>query len=219
MKLIPISEIFMGLQGEGRYTGHPAVFVRVSGCTRHCSYCDSSFHRQPIAKLSPEDILAEIKKCGKDLKDYRVVLTGGEPLLFADEMQEIAPQVSYMDIETNGDLIKDSHEDVGFILCLFDYVAISPKNITVAKRMCDFFKEQLAKPPSDCNCDIKVVTDGKKIGMDMVPYATMLMPLTTFDRNESALIRQRVWNLCIKESKIYSGRQHVEVWGPKMRRV
>jgi len=218
MKLIPISEIFMGLQGEGRYTGHPAVFVRVSGCTRHCSYCDSSFHRQPIAKLSPEDILAEIKKCGKDLKDYRVVLTGGEPLLSKEALFDFtdclaSEGVDQIDLETNGDLIK-TYNDWYELYWYFAYIAISPKVYEVGRRVAKLFERTDSK-----RYDIKIVTDGKMLGMDMLRFATMLMPLTTKNEKENKLIRQRVWNQCIQHGLIFSGRQHVEVWGPKMRRV
>ena len=36
-----INEIFHSLQGEGRHTGTPAVFVRFSGCNLHCPFCDT----------------------------------------------------------------------------------------------------------------------------------------------------------------------------------
>jgi len=41
--LLSISEMFsQTLQGEGIYIGHPATFLRVSGCHVNCSFCDSS---------------------------------------------------------------------------------------------------------------------------------------------------------------------------------
>ena len=36
-----INEIFYSLQGEGNFTGTPAVFIRFSGCNMRCSFCDT----------------------------------------------------------------------------------------------------------------------------------------------------------------------------------
>src|SRR5947207_6356342 len=75
-----IAEIFYSIQGEGKLTGVPSVFVRVSGCNLRCVWCDT-----PYASWNPEgpvrpigDIAAE----ALDAKAKHVVLTGGEPMLF-----------------------------------------------------------------------------------------------------------------------------------------
>lgn len=38
-----VNEIFYSLQGEGWYTGTPAVFLRFSRCNRACPFCDTDF--------------------------------------------------------------------------------------------------------------------------------------------------------------------------------
>lgn len=37
----PINEMFQTLQGEGYFTGVPAIFVRLQGCPVGCSWCDT----------------------------------------------------------------------------------------------------------------------------------------------------------------------------------
>ncbi|MDE7369022.1 MAG: 7-carboxy-7-deazaguanine synthase QueE, partial [Muribaculaceae bacterium] len=39
--MININEIFYSLQGEGYWTGLPAVFIRLSGCNLKCDFCDT----------------------------------------------------------------------------------------------------------------------------------------------------------------------------------
>ena len=39
--MYPLVEIFESLQGEGRNTGRPCVFVRFAGCNFNCPWCDT----------------------------------------------------------------------------------------------------------------------------------------------------------------------------------
>ena len=40
-ELNPINEIFQSIQGEGYFTGQPAIFIRLQGCDVGCSWCDT----------------------------------------------------------------------------------------------------------------------------------------------------------------------------------
>jgi len=70
-----INEIFYSLQGEGLYSGRAAVFVRLAGCSMGCAWCDTKYAAKTNFVLSPQQILAEIKKYNCPL----VIITGGEP--------------------------------------------------------------------------------------------------------------------------------------------
>lgn len=77
-----IAELFRSLQGEGLLTGTPSVFVRFSGCNLSCRYCDTPFasSRPEGEDLSLERVIEQV--CKHDCRN--VVITGGEPMLFAD---------------------------------------------------------------------------------------------------------------------------------------
>ncbi|STL83083.1 7-carboxy-7-deazaguanine synthase; queosine biosynthesis [Escherichia coli] len=40
----PINEMFQTLQGEGYFTGVPAIFIRLQGCPVGCAWCDTKTH-------------------------------------------------------------------------------------------------------------------------------------------------------------------------------
>jgi 7-carboxy-7-deazaguanine synthase len=44
-----IAELFYSIQGEGKLTGLPSLFIRVSGCNLRCTWCDT-----PYASWKPE---------------------------------------------------------------------------------------------------------------------------------------------------------------------
>lgn len=71
-----ITEIFVSLQGEGRFTGLPTAFVRLTGCPLRCQYCDSEYAFYGGEKLSLAHILEQLR----DMNIHYVCVTGGEPL-------------------------------------------------------------------------------------------------------------------------------------------
>ena len=95
-----VNEVFQTIQGEGRYTGTPAIFVRLQGCPVGCSWCDTKHTwtldpelaitpDQLLAKrgdspswtgLTPAALLALFQQQGYQAR--HVVITGGEPCMF-----------------------------------------------------------------------------------------------------------------------------------------
>ncbi len=95
-----VNEIFYSLQGEGRWMGRPAVFVRMSGCNLKCPFCDTDF--RGYREMSADDILS---KCLEEGGECRfIVLTGGEPSLQVDEqlIATLHQAGYYLSMETNG---------------------------------------------------------------------------------------------------------------------
>lgn len=90
-----VNEIFETIQGEGFYSGTPAVFIRMQGCDVGCPWCDTkhtwavelddeypleqmnqpSGDRQRWAQASSDELLALVSS----YQAKHIVITGGEP--------------------------------------------------------------------------------------------------------------------------------------------
>jgi len=210
-----VVEIFESIQGEGKYAGTPALFIRLAGCNRRCPYCDSKYALKGKAKNIDASVLAE-QLTHSNLKI--VVFTGGEPLLQFDEIKTLI--LDYVTnwnsnwkefhLETNGDLLlKDNRIDLNKAV-LFSHIEVSPKEKKVAKAIYKSLKDM---PHLKEKITIKVVTDMRKVGRDMLKYADIVMPLTTFDEEKDRKIAQKVWNYCVKHNKKFGARLHIYIWG------
>ncbi|HEX3656039.1 MAG TPA: 7-carboxy-7-deazaguanine synthase QueE [Pirellulales bacterium] len=121
-----IAEIYLSIQGEGLLTGTESVFVRASGCNLRCWFCDT-----PFASWTPEgDDLAvdEILARVEELDCGHVVLTGGEPMLFAELLPlagELKRRGLHITVETAGTLYLPVESDL---------MSISPKLSNSAPR-------------------------------------------------------------------------------------
>ncbi len=110
-------EIFESMQGEGRNSGRPCVFIRFAGCNLACPWCDTDRARR--FSLSLDDLVKEVG----GFRAKSVILTGGEPTLVGSMPELIAAlkaEGHWIAVETNG---TNEPDWFGFI----DYVACSPK--------------------------------------------------------------------------------------------
>jgi 7-carboxy-7-deazaguanine synthase len=71
-----ITEIFFSIQGESTHAGEPCAFVRLTGCSLRCGYCDTKYSYAGGIEMSLEDVLNKV--AGYPVK--LVEVTGGEPL-------------------------------------------------------------------------------------------------------------------------------------------
>lgn len=185
-----INETFYSLQGEGFYTGTPAFFIRFSGCNLACPFCDTQ-HADGILR-SLDSLLDEAGGCPA----RHVVLTGGEPSLFADDaltsgLHRIG---KFIAIETNG-----THPLPPGI----DWVTLSPK---------DGLAPGARTTLTQCD-ELKIVYRGQ----DLTPYMAIsarhryLQPCATGDAQADranaratveACLRQPEWHLSLQTHKL-----------------
>ena len=122
-----VSEIFSSAQGEGVQIGRRQLFVRLSGCHRNCIYCDTPFERTEMTavervpgsgtfdsvpnSMTTEQLLTLLGEMNpENFAHDDLFITGGEPLLQADFLEEFIPQAQFrlglpVHLETCGDLV------------------------------------------------------------------------------------------------------------------
>jgi 7-carboxy-7-deazaguanine synthase len=78
-----ITEIFFSIQGESTHVGKPCVFVRLTGCSLRCGYCDTKYSYSGGKEMSLDEVLQTVASHPAKLAE----VTGGEPL----EQEEVYP--------------------------------------------------------------------------------------------------------------------------------
>jgi len=227
---------FCSLQGEGPLSGTPSLFIRTSGCTLNCPFCDTKFAwKNGSINLDIEEILDELEE--KKVINH-IVITGGEPLLECNhkELETFLNQLDAFNITFETTLLSGS--DVLFestarrelvrygLLFLRDFhYVISPKfdprcyPFSVSKE--DIFKfygdsirgfNACFKLIYDKNdLDISEFIEKSKVNLDNL----WIMPMTPipFDKELYKKSCENTAEFCIKKGLKYSPRIHIDIWG------
>jgi 7-carboxy-7-deazaguanine synthase len=223
---VKIAEIYQSIQGEGLLTGTSSVFVRASGCNLRCWFCDTPYAswRPEGEDLAVDEVLDEVRR----FDAAHVVLTGGEPMLFAEIVplaEALRSEGRHITIETAGTLYLD-------LAC--DLMSISPKLASsappdgqdarwhrrhertrhrpdVVRRLMARYPWQLkfvVDRPSDCQEVQAYLADLPAVDRSRV----LLMPQGT---DVASLARQAEWlaPYCRDSRLIYCPRKQVEWFG------
>ena len=137
--MLQLAEIFYSVQGEGTWTGTPAVFVRLAGCNLSCDFCDTDYALKFFASV--DDVVARVREAGGDCP--MVILTGGEPLAQRETPALIAALRAdrrRVHIESNGTMPAELPDDV--------WLTVSPK-------------ERLAPQMARRANEAKLIVDGR----------------------------------------------------------
>lgn len=104
-----INEIFGSIDGEGVRSGYLTTFIRTQFCNLRCKYCDTKYSldaKDANGKLQYYNMTVDeiVQQC-RMLRNKRVTLTGGEPLIqpeALDLVQQLIKNGFEVNIETNG---------------------------------------------------------------------------------------------------------------------
>ena len=222
-----IAEIYKSVQGEGLFTGIPSVFVRASGCNLRCWFCDT-----PFASWQPEGIDYAVDEIIAEVEEWdcrHVVLTGGEPMLFAELIplcEALRNQGRHITIETAGTLLLP-------VKC--DLMSISPKFASSGPDAEKYphwsrrHERQRFQPAvirdllSNFDYQLKFVIDGKSDIAEVSAFLShfpeirtgrvLLMPQGT---NQEDLTHRTAWlePLCLERGWTFCPRRQIEWFGP-----
>ena len=221
--LLQVVELFYSLQGEGRLTGVPSVFVRLAGCNLRCVWCDTAYARAPDAGKGVG--LPELVQRVCAFPTRFVVITGGEPLTVSNLpvlAAALRAQGRHVTIETNGTLPPDG------VAC--DLASISPKlrsssavpdedghtrvNPTALKAWTDAYDFQLkfvVSLPADV-LELRAVL--AEIGRPIPPERVLLMPEGA---DRTRLHARDAWlvDVCKEYGYRYCRRLQVDLFGSR----
>jgi len=103
-----ITEIFASVQGEGVRAGLPTAFVRLARCPYRCTWCDSEYTFTGGEPMTLDAVLERVRDFGSL---PNVCITGGEPLVQRQAVQDLIPRLfeecswlQSVEIETSGGL-------------------------------------------------------------------------------------------------------------------
>lgn len=122
-ELILATEPFYTIQGEGRYSGRAAFFIRTAYCSLKCSACDEPLWRKNKIITDFESIHKKMLELNKDCK--LIIFSGGEPAMqLTSDFIEYFENFGYdINIETSGAVYNPNLE-------LLHWVCCSPKRIS-----------------------------------------------------------------------------------------
>jgi len=233
--LLPLNEAFVSIQGEGRFAGCRALFLRFNFCNLGCSWCDTRFTwdkdkiekgRMLSAPQISERALQLVGGASLAPTDVHVVLTGGEPMLHQKRLPELIRQLRsagfcFFEIETNGTIAPNDKMTKGI-----DWWNCSPKlsNNSLALSQ-NLVPDALRIISSTGKADFKfVVTSPNDIAEIIThflplisPESIMLMP-EGFTRAKQLRHTRWVKAAAIPHGFRFSPRLHILKWGNERKR-
>lgn len=222
--------MFYTIQGEGITMGLPVVFLRLHVCNLRCVWCDAYYTWNPKSPEfwteSREMTVNEVAIEANHLwgaapgRGKRLVITGGEPLLqsdLIDQLLDILPEWD-VEIETNGTRMPSKRQ---FDRCQFN---CSPKLANSGNSAASRIHSDVLSSINAVNSQFKFVVmhpdDVAEIEQDFLPFIdrdkVVLMPQGVTPEEVTSNARRIVEIAKIGGYRLL-GRLHVDIWGAKRR--
>ena len=246
--MIYLVEHFFSIQGEGRYVGVPSLFLRFGGCNMRCEGfgcsqetpsgievigCDTVYavNREHFSQNWIEIADASQLTAVLDLYDLPpnvdIVLTGGEPLMYADDSAFIAFLEAMIvkglrvTFETNGSMAVDFEQFPVYKQCVFALsVKLENSGEAYNKRIKSNTIFSLATNSKEAFFKFSIDADSINIGLDeqieeIIAHApgtqVYCMPVggskAEVEKNAEPLIEY-----CKVKGYTYSDRLHIRIW-------
>jgi 7-carboxy-7-deazaguanine synthase len=202
---LDIREIFSTFQGEGIYTGYPAIFIRLGGCNLKCSFCDTQF--DDFRELELEEVLKQVSDLNKESPAQLIVITGGEPMRqqIAKLCENLIDEGFLIQIETNGTLFQELPRQVK-IIC-------SPKNPNGKyHQIRPDLLERINGFKFIISAHDKNYQDVAQVGQDKFNTPIYLQPMDEYDKEKNKRNRERTLELAKKNGYRISLQTH-KYWG------
>lgn len=222
-----VAEVFYSIQGEGPYTGYPAVFLRLGGCNLLCQskewVCDT-IEVWKKGKSTTFDKILLPEHIQSLLRGAHLVVTGGEPLLQKEKLCQFLFWLSsnhnvrpFVEIETNGTI------DPAGCFAYIHHFNVSPKlansgesyerrvNNVVLLKIIRQAESYCFKFVVNCQEDIVDIHEE----YDMIDGKDIVLMPAGDTREKLDKIRLPIIELCKAMGYRYSDRLHIVTWDKK----
>lgn len=246
--MLYLVEHFYSIQGEGRYTGVPSLFFRFGGCNMKCEGfgceevapngvkvlgCDTVYavNRENFSKnwipINEAGELLSILDLYELPESVDIVLTGGEPLIYANEplfvefLEALHKGGHKITFETNGSLHVDFEKYQIYKECVFALsVKLSNSDEHFSKRVRGDVIHSIASHSKEAFFKFSIDADSIDLGLEEeIESITAHSPKTQIycmplggSRDEVEANTEPLIEFCKAKGYTFSDRLHIRIW-------
>jgi len=246
--VVQLVEHFYSIQGEGKYIGSPSLFFRFGGCNMKCEgFGCSEMAQDGVEVVGCDTVYAvnkehfshnwiaveKIEELLQILDHYElpfgvdIVLTGGEPLIYADDplfisfLEALVSREHRVTFETNGSLNIDFEKYPVYRECIFALsVKLSNSGEPLRKRVRGDVIFNIASNAKDAFFKFSIDADSINLGLEAEISEILIHSPSTkvycmpvggskkeVERNTEPLIE-----FCKSKGYNFSDRLHIRIW-------
>ena len=246
--MLYLVEHFYSIQGEGKYVGTPSLFFRFGGCNMQCEGfgcsesapdgvvvqgCDTVYAVNKTHFGAKWSAISTVSQLIKIYESYDlpvksdIVMTGGEPLIYAEDplfvafVEFLQGKGHRVTFETNGSIVIDFNRFRVYQLCVFALsVKLSNSGEPLKKRLNTEAIQTIAANAKDSFFKFTVDAEGLEAGIDeeirsIIRYAPSVAVYCMPKGGSKAEVEYHsgsVIEYCKRTGYIYSDRLHIRIW-------